>query len=65
MRGSIGAMAASRPEAFGGGAIAGGHDQARQPAERRVAGAFALLDLAGIKRLAVAATSAFITGCSG
>src|SRR5450432_1812560 len=34
--------------------IARGNNQARQPAERRIAGALAGLDLAGVKRLAVA-----------
>ena len=41
-------------KAFRGRTVAGGNDQAGEPAERRIAGALARLDLAGVKRLAVA-----------
>src|SRR4051812_49382434 len=38
---------------FGGWPITGGNDQAGEPAERRIAGALARIDLAAVKRLAV------------
>ena len=55
MRSSIGAIGGELArKAFRGRAVAGGNDQAGEPAERRIAGAFARIDLAGIERLAVA-----------
>jgi len=65
MRHRSGAIGQPACKTLAGRAIACGNDQAREPAERRIAGALARIDLAGIKCLAVVGDRAFITGCSG